>query len=63
MAEALHEAHEGVDDGLITPTQFRAFAFENPVQLHGGMNPDFFRGTIVENAAAKYLANNPVTTP
>lgn len=63
MAEALHEAHEGVDDGLLTPEQFRAFAFENPVRLHGGMNPDFFRGTIVESAAAKALANLELSKP
>lgn len=55
MADALHEAHEGVDDGLLSPAQFRAFAFENPVQLHGGMNSDFFRGTRVEAQAAEVL--------
>jgi predicted TIM-barrel fold metal-dependent hydrolase len=50
------EAYELVDDGLITADDFRDFAFANAVRLHGGANPDFFRGTAVEKEAAEVLA-------
>jgi predicted TIM-barrel fold metal-dependent hydrolase len=55
MREVLEEAHETVDEGLMTDDDFRAFAFENVVRLHGSMNPDFFKGTVVEAAAAELL--------
>lgn len=55
MAEVLHEAHEGVEHGLVTPEQFREFAFGNAIRLHAGMNPDFFKGTTVEGAVADYM--------
>jgi hypothetical protein len=57
MAEVLTEAHELVDDGLITHEDFRDFVFESPVRFWGEANPDFFKGTVVESAAAKLLAN------
>ncbi len=48
--------HELLDQkGLVTPEQFRDFVFTNPVRLHAGMNPDFFVGTRVENAAKKLV--------
>lgn len=50
------EAHELVDRGLMSPEDFRRFALENPVRLHGGMNKDFFKGTRVEAEAAMILA-------
>jgi predicted TIM-barrel fold metal-dependent hydrolase len=56
MREVLAEAWELVDDELIDENDFADFAFRNTVRLHGGMNPDFFKGTIVEAAAAKVLA-------
>ena len=34
---------------------FREITFTNPVRLHGSMNPDFFKGTVVEKAAAEVL--------
>ncbi len=54
--EVLEEAWELVEHGLITEADFRKFTFSNVVQLHGGMNPDFFRGTRVEQAAGLELA-------
>ena len=33
-----------------------AFDFPFAVRLHGGMNPRFFQGTIVEDAVAATLA-------
>lgn len=56
MREVLEEAYELVDDGLLDEQQFRAFTFANAVSLHGGMNPDFFNGTVVEAEAARELS-------
>ena len=56
MREVLPEAHELVDEGLIEERDFRDFVFTNPVEFWGGMNPDFFKGTRVEKAAAAALA-------
>lgn len=55
-AEVLEEAWEMVEHHLVTEADFREFTFSNAVALHGGMNPEFFRGTIVESHAAKELA-------
>lgn len=55
MRDVLVEAHETVDEGLMTDDDFRDFAFANAVRLHGGMNPEFFAGTVVEAAAAEVL--------
>ena len=51
----LEEAWELVEHGLINESNFREFGFANVVHLHGGMNPDFFKGTVVEEAAAAEL--------
>src|SRR5215468_1567709 len=56
MSEVLEEAHELVEHGLITPDDFRQFVFGNAARLHTAMNPDFFKGTVVESAVAKELA-------
>jgi hypothetical protein len=55
MREVLAEAWELVDDGLMNEDDFADFAFRNTVRLHGEMNPDFFKGTVVEDAAAQVL--------
>lgn len=56
MAAAVAEAYEPVERGVISPDDFRDFAFTNQVTLYAHTNPDFFKGTIVEDAAAKVLA-------
>ncbi len=56
MSEVLAEAYELVAKGLLTEHDFRDLVFTNPVTLWAGMNPDFFRGTVVEQAAAQELA-------
>jgi hypothetical protein len=58
MAEIVEEVYELVDKGLFDERDFRDFAFENAVRLHGGMNPDFFAGTVVHDAAAEVLAQS-----
>ena len=56
LRNAAVEAYEGVEDGLMTAADFRDFAFVNPIKLHASMNPNFFRGTILEQEAEKVLA-------
>ncbi len=55
MKEVVAEAYEPVEKGLITEEDFRDFMFTNPVSLHAGMNPDFFKGTAVETEVARGL--------
>jgi hypothetical protein len=56
MRDAGVEAYEGVEQGLMTEEDFRDFVFTNPIKLHCGMNPDFFKGTVVEDSAARVVA-------
>jgi predicted TIM-barrel fold metal-dependent hydrolase len=56
MRDPLVEAHELVDDGVITGDNFRDFTFANAVHLWGTQNPKFFEGTAVARAAAEELA-------
>ena len=54
-ASVLTEAWGLVNAKLITDENFRDLTFVNPAMLHLSMNPDYFRGTVVEDAAAKLL--------
>jgi hypothetical protein len=38
---------------LLTEAQFERFVFGNVVELHAGMNPRFFDGTVLEDALTK----------
>jgi predicted TIM-barrel fold metal-dependent hydrolase len=58
MTETLAEAYELVEEGVLTPDNFRDFTFNNAVRLQAGMNPDFFKGTVIEADAAKVLADD-----
>jgi predicted TIM-barrel fold metal-dependent hydrolase len=55
MNEVLEEAYELVEHGLLDMTDFKEFTFSNCVMLHAGMNPDFFKNTIVEDAVDRHL--------
>src|SRR2546426_662595 len=57
MTERVPEAYELVEHGLLTDDDFRDFMFANAVRFWGEVNPDFFRGTVVEKAAADVLGN------
>jgi predicted TIM-barrel fold metal-dependent hydrolase len=59
MGEVVPEAHELVEHGLITADDFRDFMFANAVRFWGEVNPDFFKGTVVEKQAAEVLAHAP----
>jgi predicted TIM-barrel fold metal-dependent hydrolase len=55
MSQVVPEAYELVEDGLISSDDFRDFVFGNPVRFWGEGNPGFFKGTVVERAAAAFL--------
>lgn len=55
ISAVLDEAAELLDDGVLTPENFRALTFGNPVALWGGTNPKFFDGTVVEQEARAEL--------
>ena len=55
MTKVMVEAYEMVEDGLMTDEDFSDFTFGNVVGMHAGMNPDFFKGTVVEGAVDKAL--------
>src|SRR5205814_10501988 len=60
MTDVVPEAYELVEHGLINDTDFRDFMFANAVRFWGEGNPEFFRGTVVEKAAAEALAQSKV---
>lgn len=55
MSTVQAESYELVEKGLLSEEDFRAFTFTNAVTLHGGMNPDFYKGTVVEDEAEAVL--------
>ncbi len=57
------EVWEMVERGLFTETDLRDFTFANPVRLHCQMNPDFFKGTVVEDAVQQELATMGLGAP
>jgi predicted TIM-barrel fold metal-dependent hydrolase len=56
MNDVAAEAHELVDKGVMTEADFRDFVFTNPVRMWTALNPDFFKGTVVEDAVNQLLA-------
>jgi predicted TIM-barrel fold metal-dependent hydrolase len=58
MTKVMVEAYEMVEDGFIDEDDFRDFTFGNVVGMHTGMNPDFFKGTVVEDAVSKFRSEN-----
>jgi len=56
MTEVVPEAYELVEHGLLSEDDFRDFMFTNAVRFWGEVNPDFFKGTVVERQAAEVLA-------
>jgi len=56
MTKVMVEAYEMVEDGFVDEADFRDFTFANVVRMHTGMNPSFFKGTVVEGAVEKLKA-------
>jgi predicted TIM-barrel fold metal-dependent hydrolase len=59
MTSVLPAAWSLREQGLIDDDEFRDYVFGNAVRLHGGMNPSFFEGTTVEEAARQLLGTAP----
>jgi predicted TIM-barrel fold metal-dependent hydrolase len=59
MTEVLEEAWELVERRGLSEEDFYAFTFSNAVRLWTSLNPDFFRGTVVETAVKCFLDQNP----
>lgn len=55
VREVVEEAFELVEHELITEEDFRDFTFTNAAHFYGDMNPDFFKGTVVEKEAGRVL--------
>jgi hypothetical protein len=53
--EVIPEAYELVERGFITDEDFKEFSFTNAARLHTRNNPDFFKGTVVEQAVVREL--------
>lgn len=53
MTKVIVEAYEMLDDGFLDEADFRDFTFGNVVEMHASMNPNFFKGTVVEDAVEK----------
>ena len=58
MTDVVPEAYELVEHGLINDADFRDFMFANAVRFWGEVNPDFFKDTVVEKAAAEVLVSS-----
>ncbi len=56
MNEVLEESWELVEHGVLSEDELRDLTFTNPVNLFAGMNPDFFKGTVVEKQTADLMA-------
>ena len=55
FADVLPEVWEMVEAGLLSETDLRDLTFRNPLELHTRLNPDFFKGTSIEDAVAREL--------
>jgi hypothetical protein len=53
--EVIPEAFEMVEKRFVTEQDFREFMFTNAARLHTRNNPNFFKGTVVEQAVADEL--------
>jgi hypothetical protein len=58
MSEVTAEAYEPVERGAMSGEDFRDFVFTNPIKLWTALNPEFFKGTVVEEAVSRYLAQS-----
>ena len=56
MTECVAEAYELVEEGLFSEDDFRDFMYVNPVSFFTRSNPDFFKGTVIADAAATVVA-------
>jgi hypothetical protein len=57
FGDVLAEAHEPVERGLMSEEDFKDFVFTNPMTFQTRVNPDFFKGTVVEGAVGDSLGS------
>ena len=62
MSHVVPEAYGLVEKGLVSDVGFRDFMCTNPVRFWGEANPDFFKGTVVEETASAILSEGTVET-
>jgi predicted TIM-barrel fold metal-dependent hydrolase len=55
ISEVVADIHSLVDQGRLSPEDFKSFVFANPAKLYAESNPDFFKGTVVEKDVEKLL--------
>ena len=53
--QILPSSYKLVQRGILTEQDFQEFMADNPIGLHGKMNPDFWKGTVVEDYATQIL--------
>jgi hypothetical protein len=58
MEAVLDEVYEQVEEGRLDQADLRDFVFANPVRLWTSTNPQFFKGTAVEDAAAAVIGTD-----
>ena len=56
FGDILSETYEQVEKELMTEEDFQDFVFTNPVTFATRLNPDYFKGTVVEGEVDKLLA-------
>jgi hypothetical protein len=56
MTRILSEAHGLVENGHIDDDDFKKFVFSNPASFYTRLNPDFFKGTRVEQQVAALVS-------
>jgi predicted TIM-barrel fold metal-dependent hydrolase len=56
FTRVVEETYELVEEGTLTPDEYRMFVADHAILLHGGMNPQFFQGTAIEGYARDVLA-------
>ena len=59
----VEETYELVEDGVLDADEYRLFAADHAILLHGRMNPEFFAGTAIESYAEKVLSNDTEWAP
>jgi predicted TIM-barrel fold metal-dependent hydrolase len=57
FGDILSETYEQVEKELMTEDDFRDFVFINPVTFATRLNRDYFKGTVVESAVDRLLAD------
>ncbi|MFP6710827.1 MAG: amidohydrolase family protein [Rhodospirillales bacterium] len=55
IRDCVPDAYKNVEKELFTDQDFEDFMFTNPVSLYTKQNPDFFKGTIVEDRVNRLL--------